>query len=102
MISRYRAGAQLGLACVAFVGCVVSWTHARTLVAVAPIADGQPATMSAVYDPQLLLLALVLAAAAGVLAVLGITRLRLRPTWLQRWPASRQARVGVGQRDSGS
>lgn len=45
-------------------------------VAVAPIADGQPFTTSVVYDPQLLLLTLVLLTSAGVLAVVGITRLR--------------------------
>lgn len=43
---------------------------------VAPIADGQPFTKSVVYDPQLLLLTLLLLTSAGVLAVVGIARRR--------------------------
>ena len=38
----------------------------------APVTDGQPATVSAVYSPPLMLLVWVLAVAAGVLAVLGV------------------------------
>jgi ABC-type antimicrobial peptide transport system permease subunit len=76
MTARYRALAELGLACAALVGCVVSWLQARSMVAVAPIADGQPVTVSVVYYPPLLLLSLVLGAAAGVLAVIGAARLR--------------------------
>jgi hypothetical protein len=45
-------------------------------VSVAPIADGQPSTTSVIYDPQLLLLTLVLLTTAGVLAVVGGARLR--------------------------
>jgi hypothetical protein len=48
----------------------------RSTVAVAPVADGQPATMSVVYDPQQLVLTLLLATVAGVLVVVGVTRLR--------------------------
>jgi hypothetical protein len=55
---------------------VVSWLHARYPVAVGPVADGQPVTMSVVYDPQQLLLTLLLLMFAGVLAVVGIARLR--------------------------
>jgi hypothetical protein len=44
-------------------------------VGVAPILDGQPPTTSLVYDPQLLLLAMLLAMIAGVLAVVGTARL---------------------------
>jgi hypothetical protein len=46
------------------------------MVAVAPVIDGQPATTSVAYNPQLLLLTLLLATAAGVLAVIGGARLR--------------------------
>lgn len=73
---RFRVLAELGLACLALVGAAVSWLHARHLVAVAPIADGQPVTMSLVYEPQQLLLTMLLAMLAGVLAVVGIARLR--------------------------
>lgn len=76
MTARHRAWVELGLACAALVGGAVSWAHARRTVRVAPIADGQPFTTSLVYDPQLLLLSLVLVTAAGVLAVVGIARWR--------------------------
>ncbi|MBV9320159.1 MAG: hypothetical protein JOZ23_09645 [Mycobacterium sp.] len=76
MVTRGRAIAELVLACAAVVGCALSWSHARDTVVVPPIADGQPDTMSVVYDPQLLLLTLVLATVAGVLAVVGTARLR--------------------------
>ena len=76
MIARYRALAELILAGAALVGAGVSWSHARSSVGVAPIADGQPLTTSLVYDPQLLLLTLVLVTTAGVLAVVGLARLR--------------------------
>ena len=75
MIARYRALVELGLACAALVGAAVSWAHARHTVGVAPIADGQPFTTSLVYDPQLLLLTMVLITTAGVLEVVGVARL---------------------------
>lgn len=75
MIARYRAVVELVVAGVALVGVGVSWLHARHIVNVAPITDGQPSTTALVYNPQLLLLALLLALVAGVLAVLGIARL---------------------------
>ncbi|ORW29258.1 hypothetical protein AWB91_24890 [Mycobacterium paraense] len=75
MIGRYRAFVELALACAALVGAGFTWVHARHTVSVAPIADGQPVTTSLVYEPQLLLLTLVLVTAAGVLAVVGIARL---------------------------
>ena len=75
----FRALLEFGLACAALVGAGVSWAHARHTVRVAPIADGQPFTTSLIYDPQLLLLTLVLVTTAGVLAVVGIARL-----WRQR------------------
>jgi hypothetical protein len=76
VIGRVRALVALVLACAALAGAGVTWVHARHTVRVAPIADGQPFTTSLVYNPQLLLLALVLVTTAGVLAVLGIARLR--------------------------
>ncbi|CPR11762.1 transmembrane protein [Mycobacterium bohemicum DSM 44277] len=85
MITRYRALLELALACAALAGAGVGWVHARHPVAVAPVAEGQPATSSLVYDPQLLLLTMMLITTAGVLAVVGIARLRrvsrrLRPS----------------------
>ncbi|OMC42381.1 hypothetical protein A5745_09015 [Mycobacterium sp. IS-2888] len=76
MMSRYRASVELVLAIAALVGAAVTWLHARHTVAVAPIAEGQPFTTSLVYDPQALLLTLVLLTTAGVLAVVGLARLR--------------------------
>lgn len=71
-----RATIELIVACAALVCSGLTWSHSHHTVSVAPIADGQPSTMSVVYDPQLLLLTLVLLSTAGVLAVLGIARLR--------------------------
>ena len=76
MIARYRVMVELILAGAALVGAGVSWSHAGRIVDVAPIADGQPSTTSLVYDPQLLLLTLVLVTTAGVVAVVGLARLR--------------------------
>ena len=45
-------------------------------MAVVPVTDGQPVTMSVVYHPQLLVLTLLLATVAGVFAVVGTVRLR--------------------------
>ena len=58
------------------VGCVLSWLSARSTVAVAPVIDGEPMTTSVIYSPPLLVLSLILATVAGVLAVLGVARLR--------------------------
>lgn len=76
MTAGYRAVAELVVAVAALVGSAVSWTHSHHTVALAPIADGQPFTTSLVYDPQLLLLTLLLLTSAGVLAVVGAARLR--------------------------
>lgn len=76
MTARLRAVVELGLACAAVLGSALSWAHTRSTMPVAPVADGQPATTSVVYDPALLLLTLLLATAAGVLAVVGTARLR--------------------------
>jgi hypothetical protein len=78
-MARFRAFIELALACAAVLGCAVSWSGVRSTMLVAPVADGQPVTTSVVYDPQLLLLTLLLATAAGILAVVGVARLtRLR------------------------
>ena len=71
-----RAKIELVLAVVAAAGCVLSWLAARSTVEVAPVIDGQPMTTSVVYSPPLLVLSMFLAMAAGVLAVLGVARLR--------------------------
>jgi hypothetical protein len=76
VIGRFRAGLELVLALAALAGAGVSWLHARHWVGVAPIADGQPSTSSLVYDPQQLLLAMLLLTLAGVLLVVGAARLR--------------------------
>ena len=71
--------AQLVLAVLAAVAAVVSWWQVRTVVDVAPVAAGQPATTSIAYYPPMMLLTLVLATAAGIFAVLGVAGLyRLR------------------------
>ncbi|MDT5203054.1 MAG: hypothetical protein QOJ56_4670 [Mycobacterium sp.] len=75
-MARIRAVIELALACAAVVGCAMSWSAVRSIVAVAPVAAGQPVTTSVAYDPPLLLLTLLLATAAGMLAVVGAARLR--------------------------
>jgi hypothetical protein len=71
-----RAATELVLAAAAALGCALSWSRVRSTVLVAPIIDGEPVTTSVEYDPRLLLLALLLAAVAGVLGVIGAARLR--------------------------
>jgi len=71
-----RARIELLVALLAAVGCVVSWLAARSTVAVAPVLEGEPQTTSVVYSAPLLVLSLLLATVAGVLAVVGISRLR--------------------------
>ncbi|WP_167106653.1 cytochrome c-type biogenesis protein CcmH [Mycobacterium sp. DL592] len=66
---------QLVLAVLAAAGAVVSWMQVRSIVDVAPVTDGQPATTSVLYDPPLMVLTMVLATAAGVLLVLGVAGL---------------------------
>ncbi|MDT5146099.1 MAG: hypothetical protein QOC58_744 [Mycobacterium sp.] len=79
MTGRYRAFAQLAVACAVLGGAAVSWLNARHTVSVAPIAEGQPSTTALVYDPQLLLLTMILLTTAGVLVVTGVARLRRAP-----------------------
>ncbi|MCX2710554.1 hypothetical protein [Mycolicibacterium sp. J2] len=73
-----RAVIELVLAAVAALGCVLSWQAASETARVDPILEGEPATTSVVYYPPLIVLALILATAAGVLVVLGIARIRLQ------------------------
>lgn len=75
MSPRARAALQLALACSALLGCAAVWSRATSVVAVAPVADGQPVTMSVVYHPPVLMLILLLMTAAGVLAVTGAAAL---------------------------
>lgn len=69
---------QVVLAAVAAAGAVLCWQHITSLVDVPPITDGQPATVSVVYDPPLMFLVWLLATTSGVLAVLGVAGLRRR------------------------
>ncbi|RZT18166.1 hypothetical protein EV589_2419 [Mycobacterium sp. BK558] len=78
-MTRRRAVIELTLAVLAAVGCVLSWLSASRQVVVAPLLEGQPSTMSVVYDTPMLTLSLLLATIAGVLAVLGIAHLRRTP-----------------------
>lgn len=73
---KRRAVVELAVAVVAAVGCVLSWIAAATTIDVAPVLEGEPATTAISYSSPLLVLALALAGLAGVLAVLGIARLR--------------------------
>lgn len=72
---RARHIVQLVLAVLAAVGAVLVWLSVTSVVDVAPVAEGQPATVSVVYDPPLMFLALILATVAGVLAVLAVSGL---------------------------
>lgn len=73
---KARAVFELLLAVAAAVGCAMSWSAVRSTVTVAPVLKDQPVTTSVVYDPTMVLATLVLAAIAGMLAVVGIARLR--------------------------
>jgi len=66
---------QLAVATLALIGAVLSWLQVRSIVDVAPIADGQPATTSVAYSPPLMMLTMLLATVAGVLIVLGVAGL---------------------------
>lgn len=74
MTARRRALLELAVAGAASAAAVAAWLQVQSVVAVAPIMDGQPVTHSVVYDPPLLLLTLLLATLAGVLAVTGMAR----------------------------
>jgi len=76
MTGRRGAVVELILAAAAAVACVLSWLGSRSVVRAEPITSGEPATPSVTYYAPLLMLALVLATAAGVLVVLALARLR--------------------------
>ncbi|MBX9919635.1 MAG: hypothetical protein K2Y33_07420 [Mycolicibacterium frederiksbergense] len=73
---RRTALVQLVVAALALAGAVTSWLAAGSREQVPPIMDGQPTLSTVVYSPPLIVLALFLLTAAGVLAVQGISRLR--------------------------
>jgi hypothetical protein len=75
-ITRTKHIGQLVLAAIAAVGAAGCWSQVRSWVDVAPITDGQPPTVSVVYNPPLMMLSWLLATAAGVLLVLSISGLR--------------------------
>jgi hypothetical protein len=75
---KSRAAVELVLAAVAAVGCVVSWLAAHSAETAAPVVASEPSMPTVAYDPSLIVLAVALATIAGVLAVLGVTRLRRR------------------------
>lgn len=77
-MSRRRAVLELVLAALAAVGAVASWRAAISEAVVAPVLAGEPSTVSQVYSAPMLTLSLMLATLAGVLAVVGIARLRRR------------------------
>jgi hypothetical protein len=74
--TRTRATIELVLAGVAAIGTVACWLAAASTVVVAPILPTEPAKTSVVYSPTLIALAFLLAILAGVLAVVGVVRLR--------------------------
>jgi hypothetical protein len=83
---------QLVLAALALAGAVLTGLQSRSVVYVAPVADGQPSTTSVAFDPPLMLLTWGLVTAAGVLAVLGVAGLvrarRARDAAVLKTPAS--------------
>ena len=79
-MNRRRGAAELVAAVLAAVGCVLSWLSASRTAVVAPVLDGQPSTVSVVYDAPMLTLSLLLAAVAGVLTVFAVTHLRRAAT----------------------
>lgn len=71
-----RGSVELILAVAAAVGGAVSWMHVRYQVVVAPVIDGEPATISVSYHPPMVLLAWMLVTLAAVLAVVACARVR--------------------------
>ena len=71
-----RAVVELVLAAVAAAGSVYCWLAARTTEMAPPVLPTEPSQVSTVYYPPLIALSLLLATVAGVLAVVGVARLR--------------------------
>jgi hypothetical protein len=67
-----RVTLMLVAAVVAAGGAVWSWSAAQMTVTIAPIMPGEPQTTAVAYSPPMLVLMLLLATAAGILAVLGV------------------------------
>lgn len=78
MKQKRRATIELALAVVLAACAVWAWFGAQSVVTVSPILPGEPQTTSVAYSPPMLVLALLLATAAGVLTVLGFAQLRRR------------------------
>jgi hypothetical protein len=76
MRSAGRHVVVLVLAVAAAAAAVLCWSQVMSMVEVAPVTEGELATTSAVYDPPMLLLTLLLATTAGVLVVLGLAGMR--------------------------
>ncbi|OBI95371.1 hypothetical protein [Mycobacterium asiaticum] len=76
MNTAFRGGLELVVAVVAALAAAFSWAATRSVIEVAPVADGQPPTTSVIYDPQQLVLTLLLATVAGIFVVVALTRLR--------------------------
>ena len=70
------AAGALAAAALLTVGSVLSWLAASTIADVAPVIPGEPVKTSVIYDPSFITLSLLLAALAGVLAVVGTARSR--------------------------
>lgn len=75
-MSAVKHVVQLVLAAAAAAGAAACVAQVRSWIDVAPVTEGQPGTVSVVYDAPLMMLAWILATAAGVLIVLGIAGLR--------------------------
>jgi hypothetical protein len=75
---KSRAVAELVLAALAALGCVLSWLAARSSAVAAPVIASEPSMLTVTYDPSMVVLAMLLLTVAAVLAVLGIVRLRGR------------------------
>jgi len=74
LVLRHTAALVLALAAAG--GAALCWPKMTSFVDVPPIADGQPATLSTVYHPPVMLLVLLLATTAGILAVLAVSGMR--------------------------
>jgi len=60
----------------AIAAAVLCWLRITSLVDVPPVTEGEPWTVSVVYDPPLMILSWLLATIGGVLAVLGVAGLQ--------------------------
>lgn len=70
---------QLLLAGLSIAAAVLCWLQVTSVVDVPPVLEGQPATVSVVYDPPLMMVSWLLATVGAVLAVLGVAGVRRGP-----------------------